>query len=257
MKDNKIKTLPGHNHRDEITPGIGSKKFQSVTRIFLTSNKSRDIICPHCGNKLSFEVEIEWMGPDAFLCGTCDNLLHMFLIHRALRDLGVEQKFPLHTFSENQSKHIINEMRESNRMPKTLYDIIDSWTMNWDRSSIEITLEQVSAPFYKRKLVFFLLEEIWNALEFIDDPLEFMTEERKIKEIENILSSARNERAAKFVRVEIVESPKLKIAVLNAEKTITKNPGWFKPWEGVTWKEVAETKLENDEQNLLDLQKKE
>ena len=132
-------------------------------------------------------------------------------------------------------------------MPKTLYDIIDSWTMNWDRSSIEITLEQVSAPFYKRKLVFFLLEEIWNALEFIDDPLEFMTEERKIKEIENILSSARNERAAKFVKVEIVESPKLKIAVLNAEETITKNPGWFKPWEGVTWKEVAETKLENDE----------
>ena len=53
--------------------------------------------------------------------------------------------------------------------------------------------------------------------------------------------------AAKFVKVEIVESPILKIAVLNAEETITKNPGWFKPWEGVTWKEVAETKLENDE----------
>jgi len=132
-------------------------------------------------------------------------------------------------------------------MPKTLYDIIDSWTMNWDRSSIEITLEQVSAPFYKRKLVFFLLEEIWNALEFIDDPLEFMTEERKIKEIENILSSARNERAAKLVKLDIVESPELKITVLNYEEIIAKNPGWFEPWEGVTWNEVAETKLENDE----------
>ncbi len=138
-------------------------------------------------------------------------------------------------------------MRESIRMPKTLYDIIDSWTMNWDRSSIEITLEQVSAPFYKRKLVFFLLEEIWNALEFIDDPLEFMTEERKIKEIENILSSARNERAAKLVKLDIVESPELKITVLNYEEIIAKNPGWFEPWEGVTWNEVAETKLENDE----------
>jgi hypothetical protein len=132
-------------------------------------------------------------------------------------------------------------------MPKTLYDIIDSWTMNWDRSSIEITLEQVSAPFYKRKLVFFLLEEIWNALEFIDDPLEFMTEERKIKEIENILSSARNERAAKLVKLDIVESPELKITIRNAEEIIAKNPGWFEPWEGVTWNEVAETKLENDE----------
>ena len=132
-------------------------------------------------------------------------------------------------------------------MSKSLYDIIDSWTMNWDRSSIEITLEQVSAPFYKRKLVFFLLEEIWNALEFIDDPLEFMTEERKIKEIENILSSARNERAAKLVKLDIVESPELKITVLNAEEIIAKNPGWFEPWEGVTWNEVAETMLENDE----------
>ena len=132
-------------------------------------------------------------------------------------------------------------------MSKTLYDIIDSWTMKWDRASIEITLNQVSDPFYKRKLVFFLLEEIWDALEFIDDPLEFMTEERKIKEIENILSSARNERAAKFVKIDIDESPELKITVLNAEEIIAQNPGWFEPWEGVTWNEVAETMLENDE----------
>ncbi|MGY5859868.1 MAG: hypothetical protein RTU63_10905 [Candidatus Thorarchaeota archaeon] len=119
-------------------------------------------------------------------------------------------------------------------MTKTLYDIIDSWTMNWDRAIVEITLSQVSDPFYKRKLVFFLLEEIWDALELVDDPLEFMTNQRAIKLIENILSSERNERAAKSVKIEVSESPGLKITVLNAEETIAKNPGWFSPWEGMT-----------------------
>jgi len=130
-------------------------------------------------------------------------------------------------------------------MSKTLYDIIDTWTMKWDRASIEITLSQVSDPFYKQKRVFFLLEEIWDILEFIDDPLEFMTEERKIKQIEILLSSVRNERAAKFVKVEVVESPRLEITVLNAEETIAKNPGWFSPWEGMTLSEFGD-KLVDD-----------
>ena len=90
MKDTKNKTLHSHNQRDEIIPNVGRKKFQSVTRIFLASEKSKAIFCPHCGNPLNFGVEVEWMGPDAFLCGSCDKLLHMSLIHRALRDLGVE-----------------------------------------------------------------------------------------------------------------------------------------------------------------------
>ena len=144
------------------------------------------------------------------------------------------------------NKHIINERLDGSRMSKTLYDLIDSWTMNWDRGSVEIIMNQVSDPFNKRKLVFFLLEEIWDALELIDDPSEFMTEERKIKQIENILRSQRNERAAKFVQLEVVETPELKITVLNAEETIAKNPGWFSPWEGVTWDEVKKSKLESE-----------
>ncbi|MGY5872950.1 MAG: hypothetical protein RTV72_11935 [Candidatus Thorarchaeota archaeon] len=130
-------------------------------------------------------------------------------------------------------------------MSKTLYDIIDSWTMNWDRGVIEITLNQVSESFNKRKLVFFLIEQIWDALELIDDPLEFMTEARKIKQIEKILSSERNERAAKFVKIEVVESPRLMVTVLNAEETIAKNPGWFEPWEGMTWGDFSD-KLAKD-----------
>ena len=130
-------------------------------------------------------------------------------------------------------------------MSKTLYDIIDSWTMKWDRGIIEITLNQVSESFNKRKLVFFLLEEIWDALELIDDPQEFMTEERKIKQIERILSSARNERAAKLVEVEVVESPRFGVTVLNAEEVIAKNPGWFEPWEGMTMSDLGD-KLADD-----------
>ena len=129
-------------------------------------------------------------------------------------------------------------------MIKTLYDLIDAWTVTWDRGTIEITLEQVSAPFYKHKLVFFLIEKIWDALEFIDDPLEFMTEERKIQQIENILSYERNERAAKFVQVEVAESPGLKITILNADETIAKHPGWFSPWEGLTLSEFGDKLME-------------
>ncbi len=119
-------------------------------------------------------------------------------------------------------------------MIKTLFDIIDTWTLNWNRGAIETTLQQIAAPFNERKRVFFLLEEFWNVLEFIDDPLEFMTEERKIQQIEKLLSIERNERAAKAVEIEIIESPELKIVVLNAEDVITENPGWFETWDGIT-----------------------
>ncbi len=118
-------------------------------------------------------------------------------------------------------------------MTSTLYDIIDTWTMKWDRGAIENTLKHVAAPFYKLKLVFFLLEEIWDLLEFVDDPMEFMTEERKIEQIEKLLGDSKIERAAKFVELEIVESPELKITVLNTEDVIAKHPSWFDKWDGV------------------------
>jgi hypothetical protein len=130
-------------------------------------------------------------------------------------------------------------------MPTTLYDLIDTWTMKWDRAVVEITLNQVSAPFYKHKVVFFLLEEIWDILEIIDDPLEFMTEARKIQQIEKFLSSELNERAAKFVKVEVTESPRLEISVLNAEETIAQHPSWFEPWEGMTMSEFGSKLLDD------------
>ena len=89
MKERKISTLEKNNKKDEIPLIPPRSKFQSVTRIFLASDKSKDIFCPYCGNPLNFSSEVEWIGPDAFLCTSCDKLLHISLIHRALRDLGV------------------------------------------------------------------------------------------------------------------------------------------------------------------------
>jgi len=129
----------------------------------------------------------------------------------------------------------------------SFYDVIDKWTTDWNRPSIEIILDQVSTQFYEHKFLFFLLEKIWDALELIDDPLEFMTEERKVQQIENILSNERNERAAKFVKIEIVESPELQITILNTEETIAQHPGWFEPLERDTLDEVVDTNSELDE----------
>ena len=89
MNERKISTLEKHSEQDEISSIPTRRKFQSVTRIFLASEKSKDIFCPYCGNPLNFSSEVEWMGPDAFLCTSCEKLLHITLIHRALRDLGV------------------------------------------------------------------------------------------------------------------------------------------------------------------------
>ncbi|MFW9844517.1 MAG: hypothetical protein ACFFEV_08070 [Candidatus Thorarchaeota archaeon] len=90
MKETNIESLRGENRRTEIPLIVEKKKFQSVTRILLAAHNRKDIVCPYCGNVLNFEVAIEWMGPDAFLCGSCDRLLEMSLIHQALRDLGVD-----------------------------------------------------------------------------------------------------------------------------------------------------------------------
>lgn len=116
----------------------------------------------------------------------------------------------------------------------TLFDLIDRWTMKWNRVLIETTLNQVAAPFYKRKLVFFLLEEFWDTLELIDDPQEFMTEERKISHIEHLLSKERNERAAKTVMLEVIESPDFKITVLNVDEIVSQHPAWFNKYDGMT-----------------------
>lgn len=118
---------------------------------------------------------------------------------------------------------------------RSFFDILDSWTLIFDRGTFEITLNEVSDQFYKRKVTFLLLEDLWDLLELMDDPLEFMTNERMSLLIENQLRNERKERVSKFVQVEISGPPEHKIEVLNVEETIAKFPSWFKKYDGMTW----------------------
>ncbi|MFW9810811.1 MAG: hypothetical protein ACFFE6_15665 [Candidatus Thorarchaeota archaeon] len=120
-------------------------------------------------------------------------------------------------------------------MKRSLFDIIDSWTLIPDRGSMEITLNTVSDFFYKKKVTFLLLEELWDLLEKFDDPLEFMTEERMILLIEQFLSNENTIDVAKYVELEVSGPPYHEITVLNADETIAKFPSWFEEYDGMTW----------------------
>lgn len=115
-------------------------------------------------------------------------------------------------------------------MKKSLFDIIDRWTLVFDRAEMEITLNKVSNLFYERKVKFMLLEDMWDLLEMKDDPLEFMTDIRMSQLIEKLLRDEGWEKVAQFVQIEL---PSMK--VLNIEETIAKFPSWFEEYDGMTW----------------------
>lgn len=117
---------------------------------------------------------------------------------------------------------------------RSLFEILDSWTLKWDRPTIDLTLNEIATPFYNEKVAFMLIDRIWDILELIDDPLEFMTEERKMHQIEQLLREERVERVANFVQIEISESPEPKMAVLNVEETIAQFPSWFEKYEPIS-----------------------
>ncbi|MHA1963848.1 MAG: hypothetical protein ACXACG_06430 [Candidatus Thorarchaeota archaeon] len=116
---------------------------------------------------------------------------------------------------------------------RTLFEILDSWTLIWDRPTIDLTLNELATPFYDRKVTFMLIDKLWDMLELIDDPLEFMTEERKRYQIEQVLREKRVEQVANFVQIEISGSSEPKISVLNADETIAQFPSWFEKYEPV------------------------
>jgi hypothetical protein len=80
-----------HAKQNEIVTLKDSQpSFESVTQKFLSSPQSNQIRCPTCGNVIDFNSGVKWQGPDTFTCCGCERLLSMRLIHRALRDLGIE-----------------------------------------------------------------------------------------------------------------------------------------------------------------------
>lgn len=64
--------------------------FESVTQKFLSSPQSYKLECPKCGSVVDFNRGVEWQGPDTFACSKCNHLLSIRLLHRALKDLGIE-----------------------------------------------------------------------------------------------------------------------------------------------------------------------
>lgn len=123
-------------------------------------------------------------------------------------------------------------------MKKTFFDILDGWTLIFDRGAVEIILNEISQSFYKKKVVFQLLEDLWNLLEQYDDPTEFMTDERLSFLIEKLLRKEENEKIAKFVELELGGPPYYETKVLNIHETISKFPSWFKEYDGMTWDDV-------------------
>ena len=117
---------------------------------------------------------------------------------------------------------------------RTLFDVIDSWTLIFDRIDFENTLHEISSVFYKYKVTFLFLEDLWDLLEIMDDPLEFMTNERMSHLIEKLLRNEHKQNLAKFVQLEISSPPDAKIEVLNANETITQFPEWFENYDGMT-----------------------
>ncbi|MFW9794218.1 MAG: hypothetical protein ACFFEE_07950 [Candidatus Thorarchaeota archaeon] len=129
-------------------------------------------------------------------------------------------------------------------MRKSLFDIIDGWTLFFDRGLVEITLNEVSSAFYKHKVMFLLLEDIWDILERFDDPSEFMTEKRLMMLIEQVLRDEKKEQVAQFVEIEVSDPPDFNLDVLNVEETIAKFPSWFKQYNGITWDEFSSNLLD-------------
>jgi hypothetical protein len=123
-------------------------------------------------------------------------------------------------------------------MKQSLFDILDSWTLIFDRGTVEITMNEISKFFYVKKVTFLLLEDIWDLFEMMDDPLEFMTDERMSHLVENLLRDEEKQRVAKFVQLEVSGPPEPKIDVLNVEETIAHFPEFFKEYDGMTWDDM-------------------
>ncbi|MFW9834487.1 MAG: hypothetical protein ACFFEK_10865 [Candidatus Thorarchaeota archaeon] len=118
-------------------------------------------------------------------------------------------------------------------MMRTLFDIINQWTLFYNETELENTLVEVSNPFNDEGVTFQLLEDLWDLLKKKDDSKESMTDIRMEILIDKLLGDEDRAKVAKFVQIDYPS-----LTVLNAKETIAKFPDWFEPYEGMTWDEA-------------------
>jgi hypothetical protein len=126
-------------------------------------------------------------------------------------------------------------------MKKTLYDMMDDWTLVWDDIEVEMALTQLSREFSKHGVVFFVLEHLWDMYEATQDPREYMIDERKMTLIVGLLRDEGVEQAARALEIETEGPPNFKMSPLNIEQLITENPSWFRDFEGPTLEEAYDS----------------
>ena len=90
MKDDCRELILPRSGVEDLIVKEPSPRFTSITRSFLSSTTSKELKCPRCGSPLNFANGVEWIGPDSFTCKSCEQLINIALIRRALRELGVD-----------------------------------------------------------------------------------------------------------------------------------------------------------------------
>ena len=90
MKDDCSELIRPRSDVGDLIVKESSPRFTSITRSFLSSATSKELKCPRCGSLLNFANGVEWIGPDSFTCKSCEQLINIALIQRALRELGVD-----------------------------------------------------------------------------------------------------------------------------------------------------------------------
>lgn len=53
--------------------------FVSLTRNLVKSDRPNPT-CPECGEDIDFSIELEWMGPSAFVCNKCEEVIELHRI---------------------------------------------------------------------------------------------------------------------------------------------------------------------------------
>lgn len=63
------------NPARQSTPG--TVEFESLTRALLDPSNSDSPSCPKCGESIDFNEKVEWMGPTAFVCNSCQEIVEL------------------------------------------------------------------------------------------------------------------------------------------------------------------------------------